>query len=206
MKCGPSADQADINQSETQRQSHFGTQTGDLVGLESHLWRDVRGADKGVPMAVETLAFLFTDIEGSTALLTRIGDATYAAVLEEHHRIVRAGLQRFGGVEQGTQGDSFFAVFASPSSCVTAALEIQRELRAHPWAAGEEVRVRMGIHTGEVSKTSTGMVGYEVHRAARIAAVGHGGQVLVSSSTMALVQDSLPPGAALLDLGPHRLS
>ena len=139
-----------------------------------------------------TLAFLFTDIEGSTALLTRLGDATYATGLEDHHRIIRTSLEGFGGVEEGTQGDSFFAVFTSPSACVAAALEIQRELAAHSWPSGEEVRVRMGIHTGEASEASTGMVGYEVHRAARIAAVGYGGQILVSSSTMALVQDSLP--------------
>ena len=141
-----------------------------------------------------TLAFLFTDIEGSTALLTRLGDATYATALEDHHRIIRTSLEGFGGVEEGTQGDSFFAVFTSPSACVAAALEIQRELAAHSWPSGEEVRVRMGIHTGEASEASTGMVGYEVHRAARIAAVGYGGQILVSSSTMALVQDSLPRG------------
>lgn len=154
---------------------------------------------------METLALLFTDIEGSTALLTRLGDLSYATVLEDHHRIIRSNLEAFGGVEQGTHGDSFFAIFTSPSACVAAALEMQRGLRAHPWPAGEEPRVRMGIHTGEASEASTGMVGYEVHRAARIATVGYGGQVLVSSSTMALVQDSLPPGAALLDLGPHRL-
>ena len=154
---------------------------------------------------METLAFLFTDIEGSTALLTRLGDSSYAMALEDHHRIIRSSLEEFGGVEQNTQGDSFFAVFSSPSACVAAALEMQRALGTHTWPGGEDLRVRMGIHTGEASEASTGMVGYEVHRAARIAAVGHGGQILVSSSTMGLVQDSLPAGAALLDLGPHRL-
>jgi predicted ATPase/class 3 adenylate cyclase len=154
---------------------------------------------------METLAFLFTDIEGSTALLTRLGDDSYSVALEAHHHIIRSSLAAFGGVEQGTHGDSFFAVFTAPSACVAAALEMQRAIRMHAWPAGEELRVRMGIHTGEASEASTGMVGYEVHRAARIAAVGYGGQVLVSSSTMSLVQDSLPPGVALLDLGPHRL-
>jgi predicted ATPase/class 3 adenylate cyclase len=152
-----------------------------------------------------TVTFLFTDIEGSTAGLTRLGDAAYSAVLEDHHRIIRSSLLAFGGVEQETRGDSFFAVFASPSSCVGAALQMQRELRAHDWPAGEELRVRMGIHTGEASEAPTGMVGYEVHRAARIAALGYGGQVLLSSSTMALVEDSLPPGASVLGLGSHRL-
>lgn len=156
-------------------------------------------------MGTETLAFLFTDIEGSTALLSRLGGVSYATALEDHHRIIRSSLESFGGVEQGTQGDSFFAVFSSPSACIAAALEMQRELTAHVWPSGEKLRVRMGIHTGEASEASTGMVGFEVHRAARIAAVGHGGQILVSSSTMALVQDSLPPKTALVDLGPHRL-
>ena len=156
-------------------------------------------------MKTGTLTFLFTDIEGSTALLSRLGDAGYAAVLEDHHRIIRSCLSAFGGMEHGTEGDSFFAVFAAPSACISAALQMQRELRAHDWPAGEELRVRMGIHTGEASEASTGIVGYEVHRAARIAAVGYGGQVLISSSTMVLVQDSLPSGASLLDLGSHRL-
>ena len=156
-------------------------------------------------MTTGIVTFLFTDIEGSTALLAHLGNEAYSEVLEDHHRIIRSSLQTFGGVEQGTQGDSFFAVFASPSACVDAALQMQRELRAHDWPAGEELRVRMGVHTGEASEASTGMVGYEVHRAARIAAVGYGGQILISSSTIALVQDSLPPGASVLDLGSHRL-
>ena len=156
-------------------------------------------------MKTGTVTFLFTDIEGSTALLSRLGDVAYAAVLEDHHQIIRSCLHAFGGVEHGTEGDSFFAIFAAPSACVSAALLMQRELRAHDWPAGEELRVRMGIHTGEASEASTGIVGYEVHRAARIAAVGYGGQVLISSSTMVLVQDSLPSGASLLDLGSHRL-
>ena len=156
-------------------------------------------------MKRETVTFLFTDIEGSTALLSRLGDVAYAAVLEDHHQIIRSNLQAFGGLEQGTEGDAFFAVFSTPSACVNAALQMQRELHAHNWSSDFEVRVRMGIHTGEASEAPTGMVGYEVHRAARIAAVGYGGQVLVSSSTMTLVQESLPAGAWLLDLGSHRL-
>ncbi len=115
-------------------------------------------------MTTRIVTFLFTDIEGSTALLTRLGDAAYSAVLEDHHRIIRSSLQMFGGVEHGTQGDAFFAVFVSPKACISAALEMQRDLRNHDWPAGEELRVRMGIHTGEAMEASTGMVGYEVHR------------------------------------------
>jgi predicted ATPase/class 3 adenylate cyclase len=154
---------------------------------------------------IATLTFLFTDIEGSTALLRRLGDDVYSQVLADHHRIIRTGLHAHHGTEQGTQGDSFFASFTSPSACVTAAVEMQRALSNHKWPAGEQLRVRMGIHTGEAWEASTGLVGYEVHRAARIGAVGHGGQVLLSSAAAGLVQDSLPADVDLRDLGAHRL-
>ena len=154
---------------------------------------------------IETLTFLFTDIEGSTALLRRLGDDAYSRVLSEHHRIIRDALASHEGDEQGTQGDSFFAAFTSPKACVAAAIEMQSALSHQEWPRGEQLRVRMGIHTGEVAEVSTGLVGYEVHRAARIAAVGHGGQVLLSSATAGLIEDTLPPEVSLRDLGSHRL-
>jgi predicted ATPase/class 3 adenylate cyclase len=153
----------------------------------------------------ETLTFLFTDIEGSTALLRRVGDGDYAQVLAGHHAVIRWGLAGHGGREVDTQGDAFFAVFSSPRACVAAVLEMQRALEAHEWPAGERVRVRMGVHTGEASKAGTGLVGLDVHRAARVASVAYGGQVLVSETAAGLVRDRLPPGAALADLGVHRL-
>ena len=155
-------------------------------------------------MATQTLTFLFTDIEGSTALLVRLGDG-YAQVLADHHRLIRASLAAHGGEEVDTQGDAFFAVFSSPSSCIAAAIEMQREFLSHSWPAGEQVRVRMGVHSGEASRTEAGLVGLSVHRAARVAAVGHGGQTLVSAATAALLGDSMPVGASLKDLGLHRL-
>jgi predicted ATPase/class 3 adenylate cyclase len=154
---------------------------------------------------VETLTFVFTDIEGSTALLRRLGDAVYARVLAAHHALVRSALAGHGGREVDTQGDGFFAVFTSPRACVAALLQMQHAMEAHAWPGGEQVRVRMGMHCGEAEQTATGLVGLEVHRAARIAAVGYGGQVLVSESATALVRDWLPPGVALTDLGVHRL-
>jgi len=154
---------------------------------------------------VETFTFLFTDIEGSTAALRRLGEGPYGQVLSDHHALVRSGLAAHDGREVDTQGDAFFAVFSSPRACVAAAVEIQRALAAHTRPASEHVRVRMGVHTGEASRTATGLVGLDVHRAARLAAVGHGGQVLFSESAATLVRDSLPPGAALADLGVHRL-
>jgi predicted ATPase/class 3 adenylate cyclase len=154
---------------------------------------------------VETLTFLFTDIEGSTALLRRLGEDVYAQALAGHHALIRSALAVHDGREVDTQGDGFFAVFSSPRACVAAVLEMQQALQARAWPAGEQVRVRMGIHCGEAAQTVTGLVGLEVHRAARVAAVAHGGQVLVSETAAALVRDWLPPGAALTDRGVHRL-
>ena len=95
-------------------------------------------------MSVETLTFLFTDMEGSTALLRRLGEDVYAQVLADHHSLIRSGLAAHGGEEVDTQGDAFFAVFASPKSCVAAGTEMQQVIEAHAWPAGEHVRVRMG--------------------------------------------------------------
>ncbi|MGH2663445.1 MAG: ATP-binding protein [Actinomycetota bacterium] len=151
-----------------------------------------------------TVTFLFTDIEGSTLLLRTLGDR-YPEVLGEHSRIVRAALDREGGSEMGTEGDSFFAVFASPMAAVRAVVQAQRSLASHPWPRGAEVRVRMGLHTGEGTRVGDGYVGLDVHRAARIGDAGHGGQILVSRSTEALIRQSLPAGVELVDLGEHRL-
>ena len=156
-------------------------------------------------LLVETLTFLFTDIEGSTALLRRLGAGVYAQVLADHHSLIRSALATHGGTEIDTQGDAFFAVFSSSRACVAAVLDMQQAIGAHAWPGGEQVRVRMGIHCGEVERTAAGLVSLEVHRAARVAAVAYGGQVLVSETAAALVRDWLPPGAALNDLGSHRL-
>ena len=155
-------------------------------------------------LAAQTLTFLFSDIEGSTAMLARLGQA-YSGVLADHHRLIRACLDAHDGQEIDTQGDAFFVVFTSPSGCAAAAVGIQRALAAHVWPVGEVLRVRIGIHCGEASLTDVGPVGLDVHRAARIAAVGHGGQVVVSASAATLVRGSLPGGASLRDLGVHRL-
>jgi predicted ATPase/class 3 adenylate cyclase len=149
--------------------------------------------------------FLFTDIEGSTALLQRVGGDVYARVLAGHHGLIRSALAAHGGTELNTLGDGFFAGFSSPRACVAAALDMQQALGAQAWPGGEQVRVRMGMHAGEAEPTATGPVGLDVHRAARIAAVAHGGQVLVSQTAAALADGFLPPGAGLRDLGWHRL-
>jgi predicted ATPase/class 3 adenylate cyclase len=154
---------------------------------------------------VATLTFVFTDIEGSTALLRRVGADVYAQILADHHSLIRSALAGHDGTELNTLGDGFFAAFASPRACVVAVLEMQHGLQQHDWPAGERVRVRMGVHTGEAAQTPAGLLGLDVHRAARVAGVASGGQILLSETTAALVRDSLPAGAALRDLGLHRL-
>jgi predicted ATPase/class 3 adenylate cyclase len=154
---------------------------------------------------VPTVTFLFTDIEGSTALLQRVGESVYAEVLAEHHQLIRSALAAHTGREVDTQGDAFFAVFSSPRDCAGAVLQMQKAVQGHSWPAGASIRVRMGVHTGDATRTSAGLVGLDVHRAARIAAVAHGGQVVVSQAAATLLRDALPPGAALTDLGEHRL-
>src|SRR4051794_3682396 len=151
-----------------------------------------------------TLTLLFTDIEGSTRLLHELGDA-YALVLQAHHAAIRAGVAAFDGREVDTQGDSFFITFERPGAAIACALQIQRALRAMSWPVPCEVRVRMGMHTGNVVVAATGLVGSAVHRAARIMAAGHGGQVLVSAATREVAEDELPEGTTLIDLGEHRL-
>ena len=157
-----------------------------------------------VELPTGTVTFLFTDIEGSTRLLQSLGEG-YSDVLSQHHRLLREAVEGAGGVPIGTEGDSLFAAFDSPVAAVAAAVGAQRALAGADWPAGVSVRVRMGLHTGEGVVRDGTYVGLDVHRAARIAAVGHGGQVLLSDSTRALAEQSLPAGVVLRDLGRHRL-
>jgi predicted ATPase/class 3 adenylate cyclase len=151
-----------------------------------------------------TVTFLFTDIEGSTRMLQALGNR-WPAILEDHNRLLRGAIRDAGGADLRTEGDSFFAVFQSASGAVAAAASAQRALAAHPWPHEARIRVRMGMHTGEGAVGGDDYVGLDVHRAARIAATGHGGQVLVSSTTSELVRNVLPDGVGLRDLGQHRL-
>jgi predicted ATPase/class 3 adenylate cyclase len=153
-----------------------------------------------------TVTLLFTDIEGSTRLSTRVGDDRYRELLTTHRGILRDAVARHGGLEFGTEGDAFFAVFASAPGAIAAAADGQRDLEAYPWPDAERVRVRMGLHTGEVAhEQDGGYVGLALHRVARITAAGHGGQVLISSATQAVVGDGLPRGTSLTELGRHHL-
>jgi predicted ATPase/class 3 adenylate cyclase len=151
-----------------------------------------------------TVTFLFTDIEGSTRLLQALG-AAWKTVLEDHNRLLLGAIREAGGIDLRSEGDSFFAVFRTAPAAVAAAHAAQRALAAHPWPPEASVRVRMGMNTGEGAVGGDSYVGLDVHRAARIAAAGHGGQVLLSSATAELVRAGLPHGLGLRDLGEHRL-
>jgi class 3 adenylate cyclase len=150
-----------------------------------------------------TVTFLFTDIEGSTRLLQRLGESS-VTVLAEHHRILRKAVQEQGGCEIDNQGDSFFFAFERANAALGAAVLAQRALSEHPWPEGGQVRVRMGLHTGEPIIGEERYVGLGVHRAARIGAVAHGGQVLLSNATRELLEDGLA-GVSIRDLGLYRL-
>src|SRR5438034_8494411 len=139
-----------------------------------------------------TVTFLFSDVEGSTRLLEELGAERYSKALAEHRRLIREACTRFGGIEVDSQGDAFFVAFPTAPGAAEAARAITEGLASGP------IRVRMGLHTGTPLATGEGYVGADVHRAARIAASGHGGQVLVSASTAGLVD------LELRDLGEHR--
>jgi class 3 adenylate cyclase len=153
-----------------------------------------------------TVTLLLTDIEGSTRLLQRLGADGYAAALAIHRDLLRAAFVRHGGVEVDTQGDAFFVAFPTALGAVRAAIDSQRTLAAHPWPADSAIRVRMGLHTGEPTRTDEGYVGLVVNMAARIASAGHGGQMLLSATTAGLVRAALEAdGITQRDLGMHRL-
>ena len=151
-----------------------------------------------------TVTFLFSDIEGSTRLLDDLGEQ-YVAVLELHREVLRAAFERHGGVEVGTEGDSFFVAFARASDAIAAAADAQRGMAEARWPAQVEVRVRVGLHTGQPVVVGRDYVGMDVHRAARIMSAAHGGQVVVSHTTRDLAGDDLPAGVVVRGLGEHRL-
>jgi YVTN family beta-propeller protein len=153
------------------------------------------------------VTFVFTDIEGSTRLVRRLR-ARYAEVLGEHQRLLREAFSQHGGHEVDTQGDAFFYAFGSAYEAVLAAIDVQRALSGYEWPEEAEVKVRIGIHTGQAVPTNGRYTGLAVHRAARICSAGHGGQVLVSQATQSLLEDEEEEGdlgVDMLDLGNQRL-
>lgn len=151
-----------------------------------------------------TVTFLFSDIEGSTELLKRLGDR-YGELIAEHRRIVREVFGALEGVEIDMQGDSFFFAFTRARDAVTAAVEAQRAHSDHAWPGDESVRVRMGLHTGEPAVGAEGYLGVDVVRAARLCASAQGGHVLLSEATRALMGSALPEGVSVHALGERQL-
>ena len=159
----------------------------------TRLWKATTHSVARRDLPSGTVTFLFTDVEGSTKLLHELGAEGYAEALAEHRRVIRDACARNGGVEVDTQGDAFFFAFPTAPGALGAAEEMTREL------ASGLIQVRIGLHTGTPLLTDEGYVGADVHRAARIAASGHGGRMLVSQATASLL-----PSDALRDLGEHR--
>src|SRR5581483_7771510 len=143
-----------------------------------------------------TVTLLCTDIEGSTGIVGRLG-AEYAGVLEQHRQLIRDAVVAAGGAEIDCRGDEMLLVFTDAADAVRGAVSAQRALAAHTWPDGNEIRVRMGLHTGEPTVEGSTYIGLDVHRVARISDAGHGGQVLLSERTYEL------SGAEVVDLGPQ---
>src|SRR5438128_2885915 len=150
-----------------------------------------------------TVTFLFSDVEGSTALLRKLREG-YGPVMGQHEELMRAAWAEASGRELDADGDSFFVAFARPRQAVDTAVAAQRALGEHDWPDEVELRVRIGIHTGEASLAGDQYIGLAVHRAARICDAGHGGQILLSETTRSLLEDD-ERDLDLHDLGPHQL-
>lgn len=156
----------------------------------------------GLPAGFVTM--LMTDIEGSTALVRHLGER-FSELIDSLCTILRLAVGTAGGYEVEARADEYFAAFEAPRAAVDAAITMQRELIGRSWADGLDVRVRIGIHSGYPTSTETNYTGLDVHTAARICAVGHGGQIVVSANTREGVKASAPAGVRFRALGPHRL-
>src|SRR4029453_11765750 len=157
---------------------------------------------QGLPSGIVT--FVLTDIEGSTSLFRRLGDA-YSGLLQEHHRLLRAAFAAWDGFELGTEGDSFLIAFADAAAAVHACVEGQRSIREHLSGPPAPIRVRVGVHTGPATPTGREYVSLTIHQTARISAAAHGGQVLLSDATGAAVGKDFLEQVRLDDLGLYQL-
>jgi class 3 adenylate cyclase len=151
-----------------------------------------------------TVTFLLCDIEGSTALVSQLGDR-YGGLLSDVRRILRATVRKHGGHVVDARADEFFAAFAQTEAAIRAALDAQRAIRSHAWPDGNELRVRMGIHTGRPTLGDSGYVGLAVHAAARVCGAAQGGEVVVSAAAVNSLGEERPNGIELRSLGEHRL-
>ena len=156
-------------------------------------------------LAAGNVTLCFTDVEGSTELLARVGAERYADIIDEHRLIVRRAVAQHGGREIDSRGEEFFTVFARSLDAVEAAVAIERDHEAAPWEGDAKVRVRIGMHTGAPVEHEGGYLGLDVHRAARICSAGHGGQVLISRETAEHLTGGWPDGASTRSLGTYQL-
>jgi class 3 adenylate cyclase len=151
------------------------------------------------------ITFLMCDLEGSTQLLAALGD-DYAAVRTDLRRIVRTATRRANGREVDARADEFFAVFPTAAAALTGAIEAQQAIEQHAWREGIAPRLRMGLHSGRPTLTASGYIGLSVHTVARVCAVGHGGQILLTQATLRAVGAALPLGLEMINLGQYRLA
>jgi class 3 adenylate cyclase/DNA-binding SARP family transcriptional activator/WD40 repeat protein/energy-coupling factor transporter ATP-binding protein EcfA2 len=182
--------------------------SGSLAGLNDAIvwqkpeldWAPPPGARGRAALPSGTVTFLFSDIEGSTRLFRQLGHS-YVDLLERHRRLVRAAVATAGGVEVNSEGDGLFFAFSGAAAALTASVEAQQALVAEPWPAGAEVRVRMGLHTGEATPHNGDYVAIAVHQAARVLNAAHGGQVLLSQATAAAIGSAVPGECSVVALG-----
>ena len=179
-------------------------QLSDLLADDLAVLLAERFASREVELPSGTITMLFTDLEGSTQLLRELGER-YQSVLADHQRLLRDAWHAKGGHEVDGHGDSFFVVFQGAKDALAAAVRAQRALASHSSRTAVELRVRMGLHTGEPALAGERYVGLDVHRAARIAAAGHGGQVLLSEATHSVLAGDEVTGVTVRDLGRHRI-
>jgi class 3 adenylate cyclase len=179
--------------------------TGQLQSERKHAAAQIRAtAIDAAALPTGPVTLLMSDIEASTALLRKIGDR-YGALLNDVREALRAAIRRTGGSEIDARADEFFAVFERAGAAVETAVAVQRELGKRTWTDDVEVRVRLGIHSGEPTLTEVGYIGLAVHTTARVCAVAHGGQIVVSAATRAAIGTSPPSGVRFRSLGRHRL-
>jgi class 3 adenylate cyclase len=177
--------------------------TGQLTNARMRGEVDARAVEvRTLPTGVIT--FLLADIEDSTGLVRRLGDR-YGGLLADARRLLRTAIRAAGGREVDTRADEMFAVFKQAPAALDAALAVQRKVQARTWPDGLDVRIRIGLHTGEPTLTDTGYVGLAVNTAARVCFAAHGGQIVLSSAARDAVEPSMPAGTGFRDLGSHKL-
>ena len=180
-----------------------GFMTGQLTNARMRGEVDARAVEvRTLPTGVIT--FLLADIEDSTGLVRRLGDR-YGGLLADARRLLRTAIRAAGGREVDTRADEMFAVFKQAPAALDAALAVQRKVQARTWPDGLDVRIRIGLHTGEPTLTDTGYVGLAVNTAARVCFAAHGGQIVLSSAARDAVEPSMPAGTGFRDLGSHKL-